>query len=233
MKNFKQIALDLCLKDNASFSNFFIGNNEQLVRILSNLHTNDTQSFIYFWGGAGIGKSHLLSSVCTIFSKHNLIVAYVPLEDVNRFNIQMLDGLESIDLLCIDGLHNIAGKLDWEQKIFYCFNELLMRKKKLIITSRIAPTALSLKLLDLKSRMISGLIFPMNMLNDNEKIMCLQLRAKFRGLVLSYSGARFILNHYNRDLKNLLIVLEKLDKASLITQRKLTIPFIKHILEDI
>jgi DnaA-homolog protein len=230
MNNLKQLALNLCLKDAASFANFFTGNNKQLVKVLSHLYTNDISPFVYFWGQIGSGKSHLLSAVCQLFGEQHLSAAYLPLEDIGEFSLQILDNLESLDLLCIDDLHLIAGNLVWEEKIFHCFNSLLAHNKKIVITSSMAPQVLPLKLLDLKSRMIGGLVFALQMLSDKEKIICLKLRAKLRGLDLSDSAAHFLLSHYERDTKNLFTALEKLDKASLIAQRRLTIPFVKDIL---
>ncbi len=231
MRNLKQLALNLCLKDVASFANFFIGNNQQLVAVLGQLPANNASPFVYFWGQLGSGKSHLLSAVCQLFGEHNLSVAYLPLEDAEHLDVQILDDLENLDLLCIDDLHLIAGNLGWEEKIFYCFNNFLAHNKKIVITSSVAPQALPLKLLDLKSRMMSGLVFAVQTLNDEGKIASLKLRAELRGLDLSDSAARFLLNHYERDTKSLFMVLDILDKAALTAQRRLTVPFIKDILD--
>ena len=230
MKNLKQLALNLCLKDTASFSNFFVGNNEQLVKALSNLLIDKTSPFIYFWGQQGSGKSHLLSALCQHFGEHNLSVAYLPLEDVGQLNLQILDDLELLDVLCIDDLHLIAGNLAWEEKIFHCFNNLLAHNKKVVITSNVSPQALPLRLLDLQSRMTGGLVFALQALSDEEKVAGLKLRAKLRGLELGNGVAHFLLNHYKRDTKSLFMALETLDKAALMAQRRLTIPFVKDIL---
>jgi len=50
MNNFKQLALNLCLKDAATFVNFFVGANEQLVKTLGGLNTNNETRFVYVWG---------------------------------------------------------------------------------------------------------------------------------------------------------------------------------------
>ncbi|MBU0744462.1 MAG: DnaA regulatory inactivator Hda [Gammaproteobacteria bacterium] len=232
MKNLKQIALDLCLKDTASFANFFVGSNVQLVKVLGDLYANTTSSFVYFWGNDGAGKSHLLSALCQSFGEHDLSAAYLPLEDIEQFSLKMLDDLEMLDLLCIDDLNLIAGNSEWEEKIFHCFNKMIACNKRVVITANVAPPLLLLKLLDLKSRMMGGLIFSLQALSDEEKVSGLKLRAKLRGLELPDIAAHFLLNHYKRDSKNLFAVLEKLDKAALAAQRKLTIPFIKDVLDQ-
>ena len=68
------------------------------------------------------------------------------------------------------------------------------------------------------------------MLDDNEKLLVLQYRARQRGIFLSDDVAKYLLNHLSREMKSLIISLDTLDKASIIAQRKITIPFIKETL---
>lgn len=226
----RQLTLNLCLKDAASFANFFVGSNAQLVKVLGDLYTDDASPFVYCWGRTGSGKSHLLAALCQLFSEKGLTSAYLPFEDITQLRPEILDDSESFDLLCIDDLHLISGNSVWEERVFHCFNRRLAHNKRVVITANVAPHALQLALQDLKSRMMGGLIFELQALDDAEKIAGLKLRAKLRGLELNDGVAQFLLNHYERDPKSLFDVLEKLDKAALVAQRRLTIPFVKKIL---
>jgi DnaA family protein len=122
MKKFKQLALNLCLKDTATFANFFVGANKQLTNTLLNLYQNNNIHFIYIWGKSGSGKSHLLSALCQIFSENALIATYLPFEEIKNISPGIFEGLESLDLLCIDDLNLLAGDLIWEEQLFHCFN---------------------------------------------------------------------------------------------------------------
>ena len=51
------------------------------------------------------------------------------------------------------------------------------------------------------------------------------------GFEIAPQAARFLLTRYDRDLPSLWLLLDKLDKASLAAQRKLTIPFLKAVLD--
>lgn len=226
----KQLTLNLCFKDPASFANFFVGSNVQLITTLGSLWHADAPAFIYLWGQTGAGKSHLLSALCQLFGEKELTAAYMPLDDIEQFGPQILDDLASLDLICIDNLHLIAGNLVWEEKIFHCFNEILAQHKRIVITANVPPKTLNLALADLKSRIVGGLVFEVQSLSDAEKIACLKFRAKLRGLELNDNVAQFLLNHYERNPKSLFSVLEKLDQAALAAQRKLTIPFVKDVL---
>lgn len=231
MYNLKQLALNLCLKDAATFVNFFVGANRQLVDVLCNLHTDNETNFIYIWGKHGSGKSHLLSALCQSFGEHDHVAAYLPLEEAAQLDPQILEDLEKLDLLCVDDLDLIAGNAVWEEKFFHCFNKTIEHGKQIVITANTAPLALPLALADLKSRMTSGLIFEVQALDDVGKIEGLKLRAKLRGLELNDVVAQFLLHRYARDAKSLFATLEQLDKAALAAQRKLTIPFVKSVLE--
>lgn len=233
---YQQLALNLCLKDIATFANFFVGANEQLINTLVNLAQDDAYGkqsphFIYIWGNPGSGKSHLLSALCQKFSEHGLGATYLPLEEIAQISPTILEGLEQLALLCIDDLNLLAGQASWEEALFHCFNKIMASGKTIVITANTAPQNLQLNLADLKSRMASGLTFELHELSEPEKISSLKLRAKLRGLDLNEQAAQFLLHHYARDTKSLFAMLDQLDKAALAAQKKLTIPFIKSVLE--
>ena len=52
------------------------------------------------------------------------------------------------------------------------------------------------------------------------------------GFEISAQVGHFLLTHYERDLPGLWVLLTKLDQASLAAKRKLTIPFLKQILNE-
>ncbi len=67
-------------------------------------------------------------------------------------------------------------------------------------------------------------------LSDSDKVLALQFRANQRGMQLSVEVAKFLINRQARDMASLISSLDKLDKASIREQRKITIPFIKEVL---
>jgi len=229
--NIRQLILDIQLHDQMNFANFFIGNNIQLINILKNLSIVGGPFSIFIYAQTGLGKSHLLNAVCQLFSDKYIPVAYLPLEDVKQFELNILDNIENLDLLCIDDIHLIAGNHAWEKAIFHCFNNILHNNKKIVITSNIPPQYIPFKILDLKSRMLGGLIYPIFELNDDEKISSLKLKAKIRGINLNTRVAKFLLNHYDRSQNKLFDFLEKIDRETLEAKRKITVPFLKVILQ--
>jgi DnaA family protein len=220
MNKFNQLTLNIRLRDDATFANFYSENNQQLITHLQ----NSSDQFIYLWGKPGSGRSHLLQATCQAVNT----AIYLPM--TTELKPEILSGLENMDILCLDDIHHIAGIKSWEETIFHLFNKVSANNARLIIAANTPPTILTITLPDLKSRLASGITFQVQSLSDQQKLAALQLRAKNRGLQLSKEAGKFLLNRYARDTNSLFDILEKLDQASLAAQRKLTIPFIKTIL---
>ena len=100
----------------------------------------------------------------------------------------------------------------------------------MLFSANANPAELSVKLPDLASRLAWGLSFQVPLMGDNEKQQALTLRAKARGIELSDEVAQFILHRAPRHIGELFEILDRLDRASLAEQRKLTIPFVKQVL---
>lgn len=224
---FSQLTLPVRLRDVATFENFYPANNQVLLTALQKFVNGESDPYIYLYGH---GHSHLLQACCHQANQQGLTTIYIPLNEVLGLRAAILDNLEKYDLVCLDDVQVIAGHKQWEEAVFYLFNRVQTARHRLLIAAQRVPKELNLKLNDLTSRLMSGLIFQIQELSDADKLAALQLRAKLRGLELSNEVGRFLLSHLPRDLTTLFSVLEKLDQASLASQRKLTIPFLKEVL---
>jgi DnaA family protein len=98
---------------------------------------------------------------------------------------------------------------------------------------RSAPASSEFKLADLVSRLEWGQIIKLHSLSDGAIIQALQLRAQCKGLQLSQEVASYLTSRMQRDMPGLTQLLDTLDSASLAHQRRMTIPFVKSILESI
>lgn len=225
-----QLSLNFHLCDEATFANFFPGDNQELISALQAFSDREGQPFLYVWGRKGVGKSHLLQAICHRASEKNLPSLYLPLSKPD-YSPEMLIGIEAIPLVCLDDVESISGNRDWEEAIFHLFNRIQAQQGSLIVSSELSPAQLTINLSDLKSRLSSGVSYQIHALEDQDKQRALQSRAKQRGLELTDPVSQFLLTHCPRDTVRLFEVLNVLDKASLQEQRRLTIPFIKQVLE--
>jgi DnaA family protein len=200
------------------------------MRLLS---TKIGSFFLYFYGETGVGKSHLLYALCQDFINIGKLPIYLSLRDRAQFTPEILQDINQCDLIAIDDIDAICGDLLWEELLLNCFNQTTAAGKKLVISSSMAPHLLTMQLPDLKSRLIGGgLVLPLYPLNDTAKVAALQLRAQFRGLELDTAVANFLIARHDRSITSLFALLDRLDRASLVAQRRLTIPFVKDVLQE-
>lgn len=223
---YQQIPLALQLRAEATFENFVATGNEAMLHTLY----EPDERYVYLWGETACGKTHLLQALCHQARWQKTTAAYIPLLDEEISTPDILHGLESLELICIDDLHAVAAQTAWETALFNLFNRVRENGGRLVISARQAPNRTGLQLADLVSRLNWGVVFQIMTLQDRDKLAVLQSRAGQLGLELSREVAEYLLKHSPRDMASLFALLHKLDTASLAEQRRLTIPFVRQYL---
>ena len=100
----------------------------------------------------------------------------------------------------------------------------------MVMTSIDSPRASSLQLADLVSRLSWDLVYHLKTLDEPDSLAALQKRASARGFDLPDEVAVYLYRRVSRDMHNLFEMLDRLDQASLVAKKKLTIPFVKELL---
>ncbi len=228
-----QLPLQVHLKDNATFDNYFPGQgNSQVVEALRAQLITSQHPAIYLYGPSGVGATHLLQAACHHAFEQQQQALYLPLAQVKAHDAGfLLEGLERLDLLCLDDVQQIAGLGEWEEALFHLYNRATETQTALLMAAQMAPRQLPLQLEDLQSRLSWGVVYQLEALSDKDKMALLQLRATRRGLPLNEELARFIVHRSSRHTADLLAVLDRLDNATLVQGRRLTIPFVKSVMD--
>lgn len=226
MTNHQQLPLQFQHLQEQSFSQFIFGSNADLLPLLN----DPVQNVIVIWGNAFSGKTHLLSALYHQYLKVNKSAIYLPLSLKQELSVEMLENIESSELICIDDIDAIAGDRVWEEALFGLYNQMKDSGHKLLISAQNNAENINFCLNDLKSRLQWGITYRLKPLIDAEKIQILQNRAELKGFSLADDVAGFLINRVSRNLPDLIHLLDKLDYASLSEQRKLTIPFVKKYL---
>jgi len=228
-----QLTLPIHPPDANSFENFYASrNNTILLQYMKHFSLKMGEPYVYIWGNSGAGCTHLLHACCHAAQRQGFSVAYLPLDTLKRTSSpEILLGLETVDMVCIDELESIAMDILWQESLFHFYNRLQEQTKNLIIAAKSVPHHLNFSLQDLVSRLASSVLFQVRELDDSERLVALQQRARLRGLEFSDEVGQFLLLRLPRHSKTLFSALEQLDRASLSLQRKLTIPLVKTILD--
>ena len=226
----QQLALAIPLNHELTFEEFSFYGNEWLKPAIQPLLNGEGHQFVYVWGEKGCGKSHFLQALCHAFDQKSTSI-YLPLDILKPLGAEILDGLDTQDLICIDNIDIIAGDCVWEEAIFHLYNRIKDTGHTHLVISATHPAQqTALQLPDLKSRLTSGLTVMLKELDDEHKIQMLSSHAEKRGFELPSSVGQFILSRISRDMGELQSLIDKLDKASLQAKRKITIPFVKMVL---
>jgi DnaA family protein len=226
----QQLPLGVDLRDDCTLETYYPGDNQEALLQVQKMAQGEGEQFTYLWGREGVGRTHLLQGACHLAGKNKRTAFYMSLAET-AYSTTILEGLERIHIVCIDDIHAIAGKADWEEALFYFFNRIRTLNHRLLIAANASPKLLPFGLADLQSRLNWGITYQLHPLDDDQLLAALQLRAKQRGLELTNEVGAFLIRRCVRSMPDLYEMLEKLDKASLAAQRRLTIPFVKTVLD--
>ena len=213
-----------------TFDTFYTGSNDIVVPLLQTFANQSRFFCAYLWGKSGVGKTHLLQA--STFNQNQKIknsAIYLTLHHLNPLSFEKFLGYA---LVCIDDLQTICQNPDLEKTLFHFYNQLEAQKGHLILSSNKSFQTLPIQLPDLKSRIGASFILEIKSLSDQEKLDVLKEKAENRGFFLSEKVLRFLINHFPRDMQQLVKILDTLDTASLTEKHLITIPFIKNILKN-
>jgi DnaA family protein len=225
----RQLALNIQLRDDATLASFLSAPAlEPLLADLRGQATPAGEPLVFIHGSAGSGKSHLLQAACHLLPAAS---CYLPLAELRSMPAaDLLQGLESQQLVCLDDIDAVAGKEGWELALFHFCNRARAAGCRLLLSAGASPRHLPVVLPDLRSRLGWGPVFLLPTPDDERKQAILRFRARCRGLDMPAEVSRFLVSRAPRGLAELMALLENLDSRSLAEQRALTVPFVKQAL---
>lgn len=225
-----QLAFPLSGNDKASFENYWLGRNSELVAAIESSVRVGGSKVVYYYGPSGAGKSHLLFAAMRLAKSDVINTSYLSLSDA-YVSVDMLAVVDVKQVVCVDDIEAWAGDREKERALFTLFEQIKHAGGQLIVSATQPPDSSGFVINDLVSRLSSGLIYPLHELNDEQRFDALKMRAKHRGLSISDDAVRYLQNRWARDTGELFSVLERIDHASLVEQRRVTIPFLQNLLK--
>ena len=226
----QQLVLDIGLSVGPTLANFCAGPNQaalQHVQLWLGDKTTATHRSpvpTYFWGIQGSGKSHLLKA-----AREGLRAQGAQAGWLDASTVQAPSFDEHWAAVLMDDVHLFDAAQ--QQQAFNWFVHAQTLQRPVLATGAMAPLALPLRD-DLRSRMGWGHIFQLVPLSETERRAVLRQAADARGVFLGDEVMDYMLTRFTRDLGHLMELLELLDGYSLQTQRPITIPLIRSMLEN-
>lgn len=226
----KQLALEIGLASSPTLDNFFVGPNEAAVSHLRLWTSSASRSPVpsYLWGESGSGKTHLLHAVHHALKEQGAQVGWL---DAHTFNPPEFK--DDWTALLMDDVH--LYNLEQQHTAFNWFVNALTPRvgvpRWVLAAGALPPADLKLRD-DLRSRLGWGHVHGLEVLDEPERRAVLRQEADARGLFLSDEVMSYMLNRFSRDLGSLMQLLDHLDHYALQTQRALTIPLVRAMLEN-
>ncbi|NQY42419.1 MAG: DnaA regulatory inactivator Hda [Legionellales bacterium] len=224
----EQLILPILQSRTMDFNNYCAGENINIVESLKSALELNKGAVYYLFGAKGTGKTHLLKASFNtqIWSKAS--ASYFSL-DLDNF-IENVDSIDPAGLVCIDNLDYVTVNRNLEEPLFHLYNQVLENKGILIFAARKSPKHVNILLPDLVSRLSWGLVYNLKELSEDNISIVLHNFAFDMGLELPIDVVKFLLTRCSRNINDLLSILGVLNKAAYSEKRKLTIPFVKMVL---
>jgi DnaA family protein len=188
-------------------------------------------SLLYLYGEPENGHRYWLAGLCAEAEQKGLRAILLPLSELRDEDPALLLALEAQDLIVCDDIEAIAGHAAWQEALFHLFNRARATGCRLVFSAQYTPAQCGITLPDLVSRLASAPVWPLGLLDDESRLMLIKAAALRRGLIMEAEVARYLVLRGPRPVEQLLGLLERVDKRSLVIGRRVTVPFIRQVLE--
>jgi len=198
-----------------TFTSFIVGNCNRLAYAAAlGVAENPAKSYnpLFIYGGAGLGKTHLLHAIWHVAQVRRARVIYVSAEEfTNEFVAAIREKktnefrrkFRGVDMLLIDDVQFISGKEQTEESFFHTFNELHNAGHQIILTSDRPPKSMPLLEDRLRSRFEWGLITNIEPPDFETRLAILQAKAEQEGANLPPAVLEFIAHRIKQNIRRL------------------------------
>ncbi len=230
-----------------TFENFIVGSTNKFahaacVAVANNPATNYNPLFIY--GNSGLGKTHLLYATINHMKKKNprINIIYTKGEDFTNQMIACLtsktmedfrDKYRTCDVLLIDDIQFIAGKISTQEEFFHTFNALYEEKKQIILTSDRPPRDIKTLEDRLKSRFEWGLIADIEPPDLELRIAIIKKKAEQVSVAIPDEVLTFLGENLRSNIRQIEGAIKKLAAFSFLQGKTITMDLAKECIAEL
>ncbi len=230
-----------------TFDNFIVGNSNKFAHaactaVAANPATDYNPLFIY--GPSGLGKTHLLYAITNELSKmkKDIKIIYIKGDDFTNQLIESLsrqgmkdfrDKYRSCDVLLIDDIQFIAGKISTQEEFFHTFNTLYEERKQIILTSDRPPHEIKTLEDRLKSRFEWGLIADIQPPDLELRIAIIKKKAETVNVEMPNDVLIFLAENLRSNIRQIEGAIKKLGALSFLSGRKISMELAKGCLSEL
>ncbi|VAW51408.1 Chromosomal replication initiator protein DnaA [hydrothermal vent metagenome] len=230
-----------------TFDNFVEGKSNQLAKAASiQVAENPGSAYnpLFFYGGVGLGKTHLMHAVGNMILQHkpDARISYIHSE---RFVGHMVKALQhnaidafkqhyrSLDAILVDDIQFFAGKERSQEEFFHTFNALLEGGSQIILTCDRYPKEVDGLEERLRSRFGWGLPVCIEPPELETRVAILQKKAEEAHIELPSEVAFFIAKRIRSNIRELEGAFRRVMATANFTGSSITLEFAKEALRDL
>ena len=233
------------LRKNYIFNNFIVGPSNRLAFAASQSASNNPgKEFnpLFLYGGAGLGKTHLLHAIGHSCIEQGLNVVYLSAE---QFTNRLIASIQKrnqrnfrniyrkADVLLVDDIQFIAGKEQTQEEFFHTFNELYEAGKQIVISSDKSPNKIKHLEERLQSRFEWGMIADLQVPNIETRMAILKEKIKIHQIKIESAVLYKIADICTNNVRELEGSLTRLLAASRLTGEDINISLVEDTLRHL
>lgn len=200
-----------------TFDNFVVGSFNELAHA-AGLAVSENPGHVYnplfIYGGVGLGKTHLMQSIGNKIAEgtQKKKVKYIASEKlisniVSAIRSNSMESfkasLSSIDVLIVDDVQFISGKVKTQIEFFHIFNSLYEKNKQIILSSDKPPNAIPELEERLRSRFEGGMITDIDYPDYETKLVILKSKLQEKNLKLPEDVLEYIALNVKKNIREL------------------------------
>ncbi len=203
----------------STFDNFIVGPSNKFAHAAAlavsvNPGAVSEYNPLFIWGNSGLGKTHLLKSIANemrknrpemnILSTHGEAITNELIECIQKGKMnQFHDKYRTVDLLLVDDVQFIAGKVQTEEEFFHTFNSLYNAGKQIVLTSDRPPKDMPTLEERLRTRFEWGLIADIQPPDLETRMAIINRKAESLNLVIPNEVVLFIAEKIKSNVRQL------------------------------
>ncbi len=229
-----------------TFENFVVGKSNQLAQSASLAVANDPAKLnnpLFLYGNSGLGKTHLLFAIVNrIRETHpNFNILYVTGEEflnelieslAKKKSVAFREKYRNLDVLLVDDIQFIAGKLTVQEEFFHTFDTLFKMNKQIILASDRAPKDIDNLEDRLRSRFVMGLVTDIQPPDLDLRVAIFKRKSIDMGFDLDSSVLYFLARNITTNIRQIEGSLKKLRAHTLVTGQRVDYNVAKAVLSD-
>lgn len=199
---------------------------------------------LFFYGGVGIGKTHLMHAIGWAMKKQwpDRQVMYLSAEKFmyqfvralrSKDTMSFKEAFRSVDVLMIDDIQFISGKESTQEEFFHTFNALVDQNKQIIISADKAPSDLLGLEERLRSRLAWGLVADIQPSTYDLRLGILQSKRELLGAGIPDPVLEFLALKVTSNIRELEGALNRIVAHADVTKQSVTLETTQEVLQDL